>query len=158
MKAVATLAIVLVLAACGSTSSASNPSPSPAASPSAAASPSPVSGSGSLTGAMGDTKTNPDQTYGCAFTGLGNDSSDSNTTVVIVTVAGPSPNSLCPLFSALTNYTQVQSVTVNHSAVVCYMTSADGGATARFYTAPTGTLAQAKSVCSWELQDASAPS
>jgi hypothetical protein len=146
-RSIAVIGLTLALAGCGGDQTASTtPTPSPAAS----ASPSPTAASGSLTGGMGNTATNPDATYGCVFKGF---AANGTTVIDYVTVAGPTPASLCPFFASLTNYQAATNLTIPKTPV-CWMTSADGQATARFYTPAGANSAATKTECSWELQDA----
>jgi len=146
MRSLAILGMTLALAACGGGGTVATGTPTPVAT----ASPTPAStGTGLITGGMGNTANNPDQTSACSFKGF---ASDNVTVIVYVTVAGSNSQALCPLFTSLTNYQTATGLTIPKTPV-CWMTSGDGGATARFYTPPGGSLTAAKNECTWELQD-----
>jgi hypothetical protein len=119
----------------------------PASTPSVPASPSsslPISGA--ATGGYGDTSNNPDQSFTCAFDVL----ADDNVTVVAyLTVAGSSSSDtgdLCSGFEAQQYYDEVQSLDVS-GAAYCWLTTQDGGATLRFYTAPDGAATDTHEIC-----------
>jgi hypothetical protein len=102
--------------------------------------------SGTVTGGYGDTATNPDQSFACAFNVIAD---DNVTTVAYLTVAGNSStetSDLCSGFEAQQYYDEVTSLNVSGSAY-CWMTAQDGGATLRFYTAPDGNSTDTHEIC-----------
>jgi hypothetical protein len=130
---------------CKPTPRVSTPTPT-AATPTAASPSASLPLSGAVTGGYGDTATNPDQTYTCAFDVI---SDDNVTTVAYLTIAGSNTtdtSGLCSGFEAQQYYDEVQSLDVSGGAY-CWMTSQDGGATLRFYTAPDGTDTTTHALC-----------
>lgn len=147
MRIFALVALTVALAACGSATPATSPAQHTAL-PTAGASPTPPP---SATGGNGNTTANPDSaSQDCEFAGAPN---QPNQVEVYVVIAGPEPAPLCEYFGSLTDYQTVHLSAVPTSAVGCWMTSADGKATARIYTAPDGNSKDTSSECSVQIQD-----
>jgi hypothetical protein len=116
-----------------------------AATPTASAVPSlPISGA--ATGGYGDTASNPDQSFACAFNVI----ADDNVTVIAyLTVAGSDSTEtagFCSGYEAQQYYDEVSSLT-GTGAAYCWVTTHDGGATLRFYTAPDGSATYTQELC-----------
>lgn len=138
----AAAACTLVLAACGSSSS--TPAPSSSSSSSASGVPRQSFSAHptfSPTGyALGDTSTNPDQSYQCAASL----DSDSGETIAYTTVAGSNDAEATQFCSALEengSWKSVKSISggTYSKTPVCHLTTSDNAMTARIYTAlPNG--------------------
>lgn len=149
----AAAACTLVLAACGG----STPTPAASSSSSSSSSPSGVPHQSfsahptfSPTGyALGDTSTNPDQSYQCAAS-LASDSGD---TIAYTTVAGTNDAEATQFCAALEqngSWKSVESIAGGTYATtpVCHLTTSDDAMTARIYTAePNGDQSLTTQLC-----------
>jgi hypothetical protein len=150
------LAAVVVVAAVGGallgrSSAKSAASPVPQASPlsvgrtTSAPTPEPTAVAPMEAG-FGDTATNPDKSYACAFEAF----TDDNLTIfAYTTIAGPDSagiSSLCEVARNSAVFREVSRITVAGPAA-CHETAAGGGATMRIYVAPDGDMASARALC-----------
>ena len=118
------------VAACGTT--AATPTPKPAAT---SPSPSPHPKNQGL----GDTSTNPDTHYACAYQGLGS----------LITVAGTSKSgtdTFCNIYASTTDFAYAANISTPAQSS-CYSTLSDQTATLRIYQAPDGSNEQTATIC-----------
>jgi hypothetical protein len=146
-------ACALFIAACGGSSPTAAPSSSSSNSSSASGVPSQSFSAHptfSSTGyALGDTDTNPDQSYECAASGK----SDSGTLIAYATVAGTDNAEATQVCSALEGsgaWSSVSSIAAGsyESTPICHITTSDTATTIRIYTAkPDGDDSTTTQLC-----------
>lgn len=148
----------LTLAACGSTVVPPT-APPPTATPTASATATPTTtpaGTG-VAGGYGDTSNNPDSSYACGYQAYAD---DGVTQIADLTVAGNNntdTQALCSSLSSNSAYKSVNTMNVANATPGCYLTTGDGGATARIYTASGGSESTTHTLCQAMLQAAGLP-
>jgi hypothetical protein len=118
----------------------------------------PVSNGGfdNTSGGLGDTTANPDAHYVCGGQLL---SDDGSTTLIYFTAAGGDEGAANSFCERLVSNSHGRAFLLAHMHVPgrvpgCYLTSQDGGFTARLYTAPDGDDSTTQQVCMSLLQGA----
>ncbi|MBV8529086.1 MAG: hypothetical protein JOZ75_12285 [Candidatus Dormibacteraeota bacterium] len=138
--------LTLAASACGG-SSTSSPSSSSSGVPAQSFKAAPTFSSTGY--ALGDTNTNPDQSYECAASGQ----SDGGTTIAYATVAGndnAEATQACAAMESSGAWSAVQSISGGsyETTPVCHITTADSATTIRIYTAkPDGDDSTTTQLC-----------